>query len=162
MSVRNLALTVAGAVALGLAAPGMADAQTFASTTNLNLRVSPGGPVIGVIPRGVQVHVHQCIERSGWCHLTHGGMTGWASGRFLVPHVAVLPPGQPHAAPPPRPRVELGIGFGRHAAPGPGPSPWFVRGPGWYGDHYWDGHRWYYDGGWYDRPRAGFYFSFGN
>jgi uncharacterized protein YraI len=156
---------VAGATAIGMALPTIAAAQTLAQvTTDLNLRTGPGSnhAVIGAMPRGAQVHVHQCP--GSWCQVTYGGTTGWASQRYLSTGVAMQP--RIYAAPQPQVRFGLNIGPSyRDVGPRYRYGSRYDRRSmraGWYDDHYYDGRRWYYDGGWYDRPRTGFSFSFGN
>lgn len=157
---------IAGAAAVGMALPTMAGAQTLAQvTTDLNLRAGPG-PGHGVItsmPRGAQVHVHQCP--GSWCQVTYGGTTGWASHRYLSGAVAMH---QPRVYSAPQPSVTFGLNIGpryRDVSPRYRHGSRFDRRSmraGWYDDHYYDGRRWYYDRRWHDRPRAGFSFSFGN
>jgi uncharacterized protein YraI len=98
-----------------------------------------------------------------WCQVTYAGRTGWASERFLDTRVAAVPQVQPWVAAAPQPQVTFGFGITRAQ---PWYSPWHggwvpTLTPGWYRDHYWDGGRWYYDGGWHARPRAGFFIGFG-
>jgi uncharacterized protein YraI len=124
MTLRNALLATAGAAALGLAAAGAADAQTFAqATTDLNLRAGPGmdQPVIAVMPAGASVEIHQCLEGRVWCEVTYAGTTGWASERFLTAELAVAPDapiGIPGPAPEPgqiEPRPDAERGTVQHA-----------------------------------------------
>jgi uncharacterized protein YraI len=174
MTLRNY--LIAGAAAIGMALPSAAAAQDLGigfTTTDLNLRAGPGTNhgVITSMPRGSQVHIHQCP--GNWCQLTYAGTTGWASHRYLSADVAMQP--RTFAAAP-QPRVTFGVDVGprRHFAPLPRRhvSPifphhhpvgwWRTAHPGWYGDVYYDGRRWWHDDVWYDRPRVGFGITFGN
>lgn len=156
MNFRNY--LIAGAAAIGMALPTVAAAQQLAQvTTQLNLRAGPGTnyAVIGTMPRGAQVHVHQCP--SSWCQVSYGRTTGWASHRYLSGGVAMQPRTYAVA---PQPRVTLGFNLGtRYATPAYRYGSRHYR-PGWYDDHYYDGRRWYYDDDWHPRPRSGFSFSF--
>ncbi|HEX2257577.1 MAG TPA: SH3 domain-containing protein [Afifellaceae bacterium] len=160
MSFRNT--LIAGAAAIGMAMSAPAAAQQLAQvTTDLNLRAAPGGQIITAMPRGSQVHIHQCP--SSWCQVTYGNVTGWASQRYLSTGVALQPRPRTYASA--QPSVSFGIEVGpRYRDRGPRHrygSQYHRWSPGWYDDHYYDGRRWYYDDRWYDRPRTGFSFSFG-
>ena len=160
MSLRKLVL--AGAAAVGVALPSLASAQMLAQvSTDLNLRAGPGTgyPVITTMPRGAQVHVHQCP--TSWCQVSYGGTTGWASHRHLTSGVALQPRTYAVA---PEPRVAFGLAVGpryRYAPPYPYDPRWHSIGPGWYDDVYWDGRRWYYEDDWHYRPRSSFSITFG-
>lgn len=73
---RKLLLNLATAVAIAATAtvvfvPAAAFAAAMTATTNANVRASPGGPVVGVLPRGTTVEVLAC--GGGWCELDEGG-----------------------------------------------------------------------------------------
>lgn len=73
---RKLLLNLATAVAIAATAtvvfvPAAAFAAAMTATTNANVRASPGGPVVGVLPRGTTVEVLDC--GGGWCELEAGG-----------------------------------------------------------------------------------------
>jgi uncharacterized protein YraI len=64
-----------------------AHAETMATAwTDLNLRAGPGPgfAVLDVIPAGNAVQVAGCLEAADWCNVTHGTVTGWASGSYLT------------------------------------------------------------------------------
>lgn len=154
-------LLVAGAAAVGLALPASANAQALAqATTDLHLRAGPGTnyAVIGTMPRGAQVQVHQCP--GSWCQVSYGGATGWASHRYLGGAVAMQQP-RIYAAPQPSVTFGLEVGPRRYAAPYRYDPRWHSVRPGWYDDFYWSGQRWYYDDDWHYRPRSGFSITFG-
>jgi len=73
---RNLLLNLATAFAIAatatvVLAPAAALAAAMTATTNANVRLSPGGPVIGTLQRGTTVEVLAC--GGGWCELDEGG-----------------------------------------------------------------------------------------
>ncbi len=71
------ALTLAGALVLGLTLPTLAEA----AYTNgfVNIRSGPGmaNPVIWVAKPGVPFTVHSCGPH--WCNVTYGLVNGWMS-----------------------------------------------------------------------------------
>lgn len=80
---RKLLLNLATAVAIAATAtvvfvPAAAFAAAMTATTNANVRASPGGPVVGTLPRGTTVEVVAC--GGGWCELDEGG---FVSSRLL-------------------------------------------------------------------------------
>ncbi|MGE0725061.1 MAG: SH3 domain-containing protein, partial [Alphaproteobacteria bacterium] len=74
--------------------------QAFVST-DLNLRSGPGTeyPPVLVLPAGVPVVVHGCLEGWSWCDVSWGEARGWVAGSYLsyeqygarVPVVQVAP-----------------------------------------------------------------------
>ena len=85
--------TAVSALALIIVA-GTASAQSEASAyTDLNLRAGPGPmyEIIGLIPADMVVSVAGCLEAASWCEVTYEGMTGWASGDYLVAMVDETP-----------------------------------------------------------------------
>jgi len=85
--------TAVSALALLIVA-GTASAQSEASAyTDLNLRAGPGPmyEIIGLIPADMVVSVAGCLEAASWCEVTYNGMTGWASGDYLVAMVDEAP-----------------------------------------------------------------------
>lgn len=89
--------------------------HTVAVTTGaLNLRTGPGTShrVIVSMPRNARVTVHHCRPGGGWCHVTYGGLDGWASGRYLhavrspdAPEIVIIPRGY---------ELKAIVGTGRH------------------------------------------------
>lgn len=168
MTLRNL--LIAGAAAIALALPGAAAADTFAATTTeLNLRGGPGTAhgVIAVMPAGSPVTIHQC--GGGWCQLTFANRTGWASQRYLDMRVAAAPRTGWRAGP--RVGFEVYAGTPRHhwrdwRRPGwyagwHQPRWWYDRPAGWYGPVYWDRNRWYHGGRWHTSPGFTVHLGFG-
>ncbi len=77
------------ALALGLAGLVFSTAAMAASaqvTTALNVRAGPGTsfPIIGAFSARQVIEVDECLP-SGWCYVTHRGLDGWVSGRYLAP-----------------------------------------------------------------------------
>ncbi|PYE86515.1 SH3 domain-containing protein [Phyllobacterium leguminum] len=74
------------ALAMGVLASGAAQAANALVTTDLNVRSGPGAgyPAIGMFPNGSRVNVGGCTSGYGWCQVNYGGMTGWASSRYLA------------------------------------------------------------------------------
>jgi uncharacterized protein YraI len=73
-----------GTTAAALAPPAT-DAGIAQATSDLNLRAGAGmeHSPIGVIPAGAAVEIHDCIPGRVWCEVSYGGMTGYASERYL-------------------------------------------------------------------------------
>ena len=73
---------------------GTAHAQTEASAyTDLNLRAGPGPmyEIIGLIPADMVVTIDGCLEAAAWCQVTYDGVSGWASGDYLVAMIDEAP-----------------------------------------------------------------------
>jgi len=159
---------IAGAAAIGMALPTAAAAQALAQvTTDLNLRSGPGTNhgIITAMPRGAQVAVHQCP--GSWCQVTYGGVTGWASHRYLSGAVAMQPRTRTYAVTP-EPRVRFGFGVGpRYRDYGPRyryGSRYHGRNapPGWHDDGVFGDRSWYYDDDRDIGPSTGFSLRFGS
>lgn len=78
---------ILGTTAAGLVFASAAFADTMATAwTDLNMRTGPGTgyPVVSVIPAAQAVVVEGCLDGSYWCRVTHGTVTGWASGEYLT------------------------------------------------------------------------------
>jgi len=76
-----------GATVAGLLLATTAYAETTATAwTDLNLRAGPGVAygVMAVIPAAQSVTVDGCLDASNWCRVTHGELSGWASGDYLT------------------------------------------------------------------------------
>ena len=76
-----------GATVAGLLLATTAYAETTATAwTDLNLRAGPGVAydVMAVIPAAQSVAVDGCLDASNWCRVTHGELSGWASGDYLT------------------------------------------------------------------------------
>ena len=58
----------------------MSDTGSVAAS-GLNLRESPGGPIIRVLARGTQVAILE--TKDGWLKVSEGGQTGFVSARFV-------------------------------------------------------------------------------
>jgi uncharacterized protein YraI len=96
-------LIVIGALIAGLMLPASAEAALMRATTDLNMRTTPGGSRIAVIPGGAWVDVTG--YSGGWCRVAWAGYYGWSSCRYLAGY-----------APTPRyvypePRVGIYLGF---------------------------------------------------
>ena len=164
MTLRSLLL--AGATAFALSLPGSAAAEmAAATTTDLNLRTGPGTGhgIIMAMPAGAYVTIHQC--GAGWCEVSYGNRTGWASQRYLDTQVAQAPRRGWAQEPEPvwrgGPRVEFHVGPRRHWRDWRGPERyvgwhhprwWHGRPAGWYGPIYWDRDRWWYEDRWHRSP----------
>ena len=111
---------IAGAAALAFSLPSAAEAQSYGAVIqDLNLRSGPstGYRVLAVMPGGAPVSVHHCT--GGWCQVTFGGRTGWASQRYLDLRVAYAPRPPAQAW---RPRPSIGFEF--HVGPRPHYHDW--------------------------------------
>ncbi len=79
--------TAALAAVAVFAFPAMAAAQQMmaAAATDLNMRAgpSPNHQVLGVIPGGQGVTVHECTASRNWCLVSFGGQTGWSYSPYL-------------------------------------------------------------------------------
>lgn len=71
------------ALALGLAAPALA--QPVTATTDLNVRAGPGPqyPVVGVIGAGQGAELNGCLADSKWCSLATASGEGWVYADYL-------------------------------------------------------------------------------
>ncbi|MBO1039036.1 SH3 domain-containing protein [Brucella pituitosa] len=76
----------AAIVALGVFSAGAAQAANAIVTTNLNVRTGPGTgyAALGSIPSRAPVNVRGCTSGYGWCQISYGGLSGWASSRYLA------------------------------------------------------------------------------
>jgi uncharacterized protein YraI len=76
----------AAILAVSVLATGAAQAATALVTTDLNVRTGPGAgyPALGMFPNGARVNVGGCTSGYGWCQVSYGGLTGWASSRYLA------------------------------------------------------------------------------
>lgn len=72
------AVTLAGLPALAQAAPAV-------STANVNMRSGPstGYPPVQVIPAGMRVEIHGCLQSANWCDVSFARYRGWVSGSYL-------------------------------------------------------------------------------
>ncbi|MBB5702589.1 uncharacterized protein YraI [Ochrobactrum daejeonense] len=63
-----------------------AEAANAIVTTTVNLRSGPGTQYgsLGSIPNGVGVSVAGCSDGYGWCQVSYGGLSGWASSRYIA------------------------------------------------------------------------------
>jgi len=73
-------------LAAGVLATSAAQAATALVTTDLNLRSGPGTryAVVGTLPDGARVGIRGCTAGYGWCRVNYGGVSGWASSRYLA------------------------------------------------------------------------------
>ncbi len=139
MSVRNV--IVAGTFIAALAAPAAALAATGHTTGAVNMRTGPGVSHhrILTIPAGARINIHGC---SSWCSVSYHGYNGYVSAGY----------------------VSRGYAAPRRSYRRPPPPRWGWRRRPWWDQrhHAWsDGHRWYYNRRWHDRPGISFGFSFG-
>ncbi|ASN79698.1 excalibur calcium-binding domain-containing protein [Deinococcus ficus] len=67
-------------LALGAALLGMAEAATSVTTTSLNLRRTPGGAVVAVIPANTLL-ITACD--GAWCRTTYRGRGGYVGRAYL-------------------------------------------------------------------------------
>jgi len=76
----------AALIALGVFSAGAAQAANAIVTTNLNVRTGPGTGYasLGSIPNRAPVSVQGCTSGYGWCQISYGGLSGWASSRYLA------------------------------------------------------------------------------
>jgi len=103
-------MMIIGAFIAGLMLPASAEAALMRATTDLNMRATPGGSRIAVIPGGAWVDVTGYA--GGWCRVAWAGYYGWSSCRYLAGY-----------APTPRyvypsPGIGVYLGF---------PGPWIFR-----------------------------------
>ncbi len=58
-------------------------ASNALTTENLNLRTGPGtgNRIIATMPQGSAVNLGECS--ASWCRVEYGGLSGWASSRYL-------------------------------------------------------------------------------
>ena len=132
----------AGALALAAAIPGVAQAATWAqTTTTANFRATPGGQIIGTLPAGTSVRI---IGYGSWDQVAYGGQLGFVSASLLATGYASAP----------QPRVIIR---------GPAPVHGYFHKPWWDNQHqaWYDGHRWYRNGVWYNSPNFSIGFGFG-
>lgn len=151
MTLRSIALAAAATAAL--AVPSVAQAYLGQATTPVNLRTcaSTSCPAVTVVPAGGQVWISGTA--GSWYQASYGGVNGYIASGYVATAYA-----QPRLQT--QPQVTLGFSFGnRPSAPVGG----FYRNPSWDARHnaWYDGRRWYYNGGWYNSPpSAGFSFGF--
>jgi uncharacterized protein YraI len=98
------------------------------STLNLRAGPGPGYAVLAVMPPGAAVDVRDCYD--GWCHVTYGGLRGYASHGYLeigaVPPPAAVPPAVVESLP------EIS------SPPDTEPRIWRWDDPDWRDDHWGD------------------------
>ncbi|MFC0246499.1 SH3 domain-containing protein [Falsochrobactrum ovis] len=77
---------LAAVVTAGMLVAGAAQAADAIVTADLNVRTGPGTGygVIGSIPNRSPIDVHSCTAGYGWCQVSYGGLSGWASSRYLA------------------------------------------------------------------------------
>lgn len=135
-------IILAAGLAGGMLAASAASAAPGWATGDVNMR-SCGSTSCGkitVIPEGAEVEVYGC---DGWCELDFAGYHGYASRRYIALGDGGYAPVPPPVVvrPPIPPRV-----YWQYGRP-----HWDPRYGAWY-----DGRRWWYDGGWHGRrPRRG-------
>ncbi len=73
-------------ITLALLTTTGAQAANAIVTTTINLRTGPGTGYgsLGSIPNGVGVTVAGCTDGYGWCQVSYGGLSGWASSRYIA------------------------------------------------------------------------------
>ncbi len=139
MKIRTLAISAAAAALL--AAPSIAEAAWGQATGSVNMRTcaSTSCAKITVVPVGAQIWVGG--SQGGWYLVTFNGRQGFVSGRYVAVGLA-----------------DRGPSYNQR---GPAPQYGFVQRPWWDNQHqaWYDGHRWYRNGVWYNAPR-GFQFGF--
>ncbi len=143
--IRSILLAVGLAAGTSLAASAAVAATEGWATGNVNMRScgSTSCHVITTIPQGARVWVYNC---GSWCELEYRGMRGYSSASYISVGGGVAP---------------------RQPIIQPGPLPpsvyWYFGRPWWDDRHrsYYDGHRWWYNNRWNDRPRGGVFFEFG-
>ena len=139
MKIRTLA--IGAATAALLAAPSIAEAAWGQATGSVNMRTcaSTSCAKISVVPAGAQIWVGG--SQGGWYLVTFNGRQGFVSGRYVAVGLAARGPSYNQREPAPR--------YG------------YVQRPWWDNQHqaWYDGHRWYRNGAWYNRP-SGFQFGF--
>ena len=83
----------AAALALGTAAPVLAQSAEATTNTALNVRSAPNvyGAVMGQLDANTAVTIEGCLEDVSWCRITNGEMTGWASGSYLFVNAGEQP-----------------------------------------------------------------------
>lgn len=124
--------TAALAAVAVFAFPAMAAAQqmTAAAVTDLNMRAgpSPNHQVVGVIPGGQGVTVHECTASRNWCSVSFGGQTGWSYSPYLDITDTVAVAGYP-------PEADYGSTYAMagqppelYGSPGPGTDYGYRRG----------------------------------
>lgn len=74
----GLALAAAGMFTL---LPSVASAAPATATSNVNVRSSPGGAVVGVLSSGQRVDMQDC--RGTWCYIVGRNVSGWVSSNYL-------------------------------------------------------------------------------
>lgn len=77
---------LAAVVTAGMLVAGAAQAADAIVTADLNVRTGPGTRygVIGSIPNRSPISVHGCTTGYGWCQVSYGGLSGWASSSYLA------------------------------------------------------------------------------
>ena len=60
-------------------------ATVSVATSNVNLRAGPstGYPVVTVVPAGVQVVTHGCLDGYTWCDISLGNYRGWVAASYI-------------------------------------------------------------------------------
>lgn len=75
-----------GLIALGATvSAGAALADPGFTTGNVNMRAGPSTayPRVTVLPRGLEVEIHGCLQGYSWCDVSAGYERGWVSSRYL-------------------------------------------------------------------------------
>lgn len=87
--------TVAAAVLVATALPGVAAAQNATATAivDLNMRAGPAPyfPVVGVIPANEAVTLYGCTEELSWCDVSTQTVRGWSYAEYLTIQSVAIP-----------------------------------------------------------------------
>ncbi|AKR56523.1 hypothetical protein GCM10011321_02210 [Youhaiella tibetensis] len=124
----GLAIAAAGVFTL---LPSVASAAPATATSNVNVRSTPGGAVVGVLGSGERVDMQQC--QGSWCYIEGRNLSGWVSSNYLSTGRGG---GGPQVIGPANPNPNFGISVGpggvsigigqppvRPIPPRPGPRP---------------------------------------
>lgn len=99
---RRSTKTIAAALLVATALPGVAAAQTgtATATVDLNMRAGPAPyfPVVDVIPANGAVVLHGCLDDLSWCDVSTESGRGWSYAEYLTIQSVAIP--QAEMAPP--------------------------------------------------------------
>lgn len=53
--------------------------------TNLNIRKTPNGDIIGTVPKGTVINVIEIVNDGNWAKISYNGIIGYCSTKYLTP-----------------------------------------------------------------------------
>ena len=156
------AIVIGIATAAALAIPTVALADWGQVTGSVNLRTGPGANYhrITTLPAGARIWVNGSAG-NGWVSVTWNNNAGFVSGKYVATGYANNYHRPPMTQPYYYNHRPMGSQFSLFIGHPPAPTYGYWRKPWWDQNRqaWYDGHRWYHNGVWYNDP-SGFSFGF--